>query len=46
MSEFPPVDPDGSAAVTGGTGAYEGASGRVEVRPAPDHKLYLNYILT
>jgi hypothetical protein len=44
--EFPPAGPEDFGAVTGGTGTYEGASGHVQTLPAPNHRLYVNYVLS
>jgi hypothetical protein len=44
--EFPPGGPDDFEVITGGTGTYEGASGHVQTLPAPNHRLYVNYVLS
>jgi hypothetical protein len=46
QGEFPPSDPQTSYAVTGGTGAYDSAGGRMRITSAPDHELYLDFFLT
>ncbi len=43
---FPPSGPDDFEAITGGTGTYEGASGHVQTLPAPNQRLYVNYVLS
>jgi hypothetical protein len=44
--EFPPAGPDDFEPITGGTGTYEGASGHVQILGAPNHRLYVNYVLS
>jgi hypothetical protein len=44
--EFPPAGPQDFEAITGGTGSYEGASGHVQTLPAPNHRLYVNYVVS
>jgi hypothetical protein len=43
---FPPTGPEDFEAITGGTGTYEGASGHVQTLPAPNHRVYVNYVLS
>jgi hypothetical protein len=42
---FPPVDPDNSYAITGGTGAYENVGGHLSISPAPHRVLFLNFFI-
>ena len=44
--EFPPAGPNDFEPITGGTGTYEGASGHVQILGAPNHRLYVNYVLS
>jgi hypothetical protein len=43
--QFPPIDPDHSYVITGGTGAYENVGGHVVVSPSPIRTAYLDFHL-
>jgi hypothetical protein len=42
---FPPVDPDSSYVITGGTGAYDNVGGHMSISPAPHRALFLDFFI-